>query len=133
METGSLALLADAGHMLADTTALAIAFFAARTARRPADLLRSYGYHRAEVLAAFVNGMGLMLIIGAILWEAVGRLRAPAPVAGFPMLLIGGLGLLVNVAAYAILHGGDRRDLNLQGALVRSSSSSRPAGTPSIP
>ena len=116
--SGSLALLADAGHMLADTAALAIAFFATRAARRPPDALRSYGYHRTEVLAAFVNGMGLMIIVGAILWEAIGRLRAPAPVAGLPMLVIAGLGLLVNVAAVAILHGGDRHDLNLQGALL---------------
>lgn len=116
--SGSLALLADAGHMLTDTAALAIALFAARAARRPPDGLRSYGYHRSEVLAAFVNGLILLGIVAWIVVEAFSRLRHPPPVAGGLMLIIAVLGLLVNLGAFAVLRGGDRHDLNLRGALL---------------
>ena len=116
--SGSLALLADAAHMLTDAAALALAWLAFRIARRPADSLRSYGYHRGQVLAAFVNGSVLIVIVAGIAIEAVDRLRNPVPVAGGTMLIIALLGLAVNIAAFYILHGGDRRNLNLRGAAV---------------
>ncbi len=114
--SGSLALLADAAHMLTDAAALALAWFAFRIARRPADPKRSYGYHRGQVLAAFVNGAVLIAIVFWIFFEAVQRLRDPLPVQGWTMLSVAALGLIVNIAAFLILHGGDRQNLNLRGA-----------------
>lgn len=114
--SGSLALLADAAHMLTDTAALALAWITFRIARRPADPKRSYGYHRGQVLAAFVNGAVLIVIVAGIAVEAVQRLLDPVPVEGWTMLAVAALGLVVNVAALLILHGGDRRNLNLRGA-----------------
>ncbi|NIA69111.1 cation diffusion facilitator family transporter [Pelagibius litoralis] len=114
--SGSLALLADAAHMLTDAAALGLAWFAFRVARRPADTRRSYGYHRGQVLAAFVNGGVLIAVVGWIFIEAIARLREPVPVQGWTMLVVAGLGLVVNIAAFAILHGGDRQNLNMRGA-----------------
>jgi cobalt-zinc-cadmium efflux system protein len=115
---GSLALLADAGHMLTDTASLTLAWMAFRIGRRPQDARRTYGYHRFQVLAAFVNGVTLIAVVGWIAIEAGRRLLAPAPVAGGLMLVIAGLGLLVNILAFAILHGGDRDNLNIRGAAL---------------
>jgi cobalt-zinc-cadmium efflux system protein len=115
---GSLALLADAGHMLTDTASLTLAWAAFRIGRRPHDAERSYGYHRFQVLAAFVNGVALIAVVGWIAIEAIRRLLAPIAVEGGLMLVIAGLGLLVNIAAYAILHGGDRENLNIRGAAL---------------
>lgn len=116
--SGSLALLADAGHMLTDFASLALAWFAFRLGRRPADPLRSYGYHRFQVLAAFVNGISLFAIAGWITVEAVGRLLDPVAVAGGQMLAIAVLGLLVNMAAFGILHRGGGDNLNVRGAAL---------------
>ncbi|MBI3512848.1 MAG: cation transporter [Proteobacteria bacterium] len=116
--SGSLALIADAGHMLADAAALALAFVSLRIARRPADLARSYGYHRLEVLAAFVNGLVLLALVAWIVIEAIRRLVAPIAVTSDVMLVIAVLGLAVNVVSFAILSGGDRTSLNLHGALL---------------
>lgn len=116
--SGSLALLADAGHMLTDAAALALALFAAWISRRPADTRRSYGYHRVQVLAAFVNGLTLIAIVVWIAIEAVRRLFAPVSVAGSTMLVIAGLGLVVNLVVFAILHMGDRENLNIRGAAL---------------
>ncbi|MDH5302584.1 MAG: cation diffusion facilitator family transporter [Gammaproteobacteria bacterium] len=116
--SGSLALLADAGHMLTDTMALALAAAAFHISKRPADIKRTYGYQRLQILAAFVNGLGLLLIVGWILFEAIDRLRHPAPVLGTTMLLIAAIGLLVNVISFAVLHGGDRENLNIRGAAM---------------
>jgi cobalt-zinc-cadmium efflux system protein len=116
--SGSLALLADAGHMLTDTMALGLAAAAFRISKRPADVKRTYGYQRFQILAAFVNGLGLLLIVGWILYEAVDRLRNPAPILGMTMLLIATIGLLVNVVAFVVLHGGDRENLNIRGAAM---------------
>src|SRR3546814_6333735 len=82
----------------------------------PADPKRSYGYHRGQVLAAFVNGALLIVIVAGIAVEAVQRLLDPVPVEAWTMLAVAVLGLVVNVAALLILHGGDRRHLNLRGA-----------------
>ncbi len=116
--SGSLALLADAGHMLTDTASLAMAWLAARTTRRPADSLRTYGYHRIQILAALFNGIGFIVLVGWIAYEAVQRLMQPVEVLGGMMLVVAFLGLLVNIAAFAILHSGNGHDLNLRGALV---------------
>jgi cobalt-zinc-cadmium efflux system protein len=115
---GSLALLADAGHMLTDCASLALAWMAFRIGRRPQDAQRSYGYHRFQVLAAFVNGITLIAIVGWILIEAMRRLLAPVEVLGGLMLVIAVLGLLVNLVAFWILHGGDQENLNLRGAAL---------------
>lgn len=116
--SGSLALLADAGHMLTDAASLLLAWGAARTARRPADALRTYGYHRIQILAALLNGLAFILLVGWITYEAVQRMLQPVEVLGGMMLIVAVLGLLVNIAAFAILHGGARSDLNLRGAVV---------------
>ncbi len=116
--TGSLALLADAGHMLTDTMALTLAALAFRFSRRPADARRSYGYQRLQVLAAFANAIALILIVGWICIEAVLRLLAPTEVAAAGMLAVAVAGLLVNIVAFAVLHGGDRSNLNMRGAAL---------------
>jgi cobalt-zinc-cadmium efflux system protein len=116
--SGSLALLADAGHMLTDTASLALAWAAFRVARRPHDSLRTYGYHRFQVLAAFVNGVTLMAIVGWIAIEAIRRLFSPVEVLGGMMLAVAALGLVVNLVAFAILHGAERGNLNIRGATL---------------
>jgi cobalt-zinc-cadmium efflux system protein len=116
--SGSLALLADAGHMLTDTAALGLSWVAFRMARRPHDARRSYGYHRFQVLAAFVNGTSLVVIVAWIAVEAVLRLVEPVEVLGAPMLAIAAVGLVVNVVAFAILRRGAKENLNVQGAAL---------------
>lgn len=118
--SGSLALLADAGHMLTDFASLVLAWLAARIARQPADWQRTYGFDRFSVLAAFVNGLALFAIALWIIVEAIGRLLDPAPVAGAAMLAIAALGLVVNIVAFRVLHGGGdhAHDLNLRGAAL---------------
>jgi cobalt-zinc-cadmium efflux system protein len=118
LAAGSLALLADAGHMLTDTLSLALAFVAFRVGRWPQDARRTYGYHRFQVLAAFVNGLTLLAIVGWIAIEAIRRLLEPVEVLGGLMLAVALIGLAVNLVAFAVLHGGDRRNLNLRGAAL---------------
>jgi cobalt-zinc-cadmium efflux system protein len=115
---GSLTLVADAGHMLTDSGALALAWFAARAMRRPSDAERSYGHDRFSVLAALVNGLALMAIVLWIAVEAVHRILAPETVKALPMLVIAVAGLAVNSIAFFMLHGGDRDNLNIQAALL---------------
>lgn len=115
---GSLALLADAAHMLADTVSLALAWLAFRLSRRPADGRRTYGFHRVQVLAAFTNGLILIALAGWITVEAVSRFLAPQQVLAAPMLGIAALGLIVNLVVFAILHGADRDNLNVAGAMA---------------
>jgi cobalt-zinc-cadmium efflux system protein len=115
---GSLALVADAGHMLADTASLWLAWFAVRLARRPADLVRTFGFHRLQVLAAFTNGLTLFFIAIVIVWEAVRRLSAPVEVLAGPMLVIAVIGLLVNIVAFFVLHGAERDNLNVKSAML---------------
>ena len=116
--SGSLALLADAGHMTTDAAALALAWTAVRASERPADRRRTYGYHRFQVLASLVNGLGLIVIVMALTIEAVRRLFDPTPVAAMPMLLVASLGLLANLVTFSILHRGNRDNLNLQAATL---------------
>jgi cobalt-zinc-cadmium efflux system protein len=115
--SGSLALLADAGHMFADAGALALALFALRAARRPADSTFSYGHRRYEVLAAFVNGL---LLIGLSLWilaEAIQRLIAPEAVQGQAMFVTAVLGLAANLASFMVLREGEQ-NLNVRAAVM---------------
>lgn len=116
--TNSLALLSDAAHMGTDVIALAISLAAVRLARRPADARRTYGYARMEALGAMINGALLFLVAGYILWEAVGRFRAPPPVASGGMLAIAVLGLVVNLIAMRLLKAGSGENLNLRGAYL---------------
>lgn len=116
--TNSLALLADAGHMLTDSMALALAVFAFAISARPPDRKRSFGYHRIQILAAFVNGITLIAIVVWILVEAVRRLLSPPEVMGETMLLVAAAGLVVNLVSFSILHGGDQENLNMRGAAL---------------
>src|SRR6185312_12913733 len=100
---GSLALLSDAGHMATDAAALGLALFAQWVARRPPSPRASYGYARAEVLAAFVNAIALLLLVGFIVIEAIRRVANPAPVAGGAVLGIAAVGLLVNLVTAWVL------------------------------
>ena len=114
----SLALLADAGHMLTDVAALTLSLAALQLASRPATHSRTFGYRRVEVLAAAVNGLALVAIAGWIVWEAVGRLNEPASVQELPMLLVAAGGLGVNLIAMSLLGGGHQHSLNLRGAYL---------------
>lgn len=115
---GSLALVADSAHMLTDTASLALAWFGFRLARRPANWRKTFGYDRFQILVAFANGIALLFLIAWIAVEAVGRFFDPVEVLGGPMLAIALAGLAVNVAAFAVLHGADRENLNIRGALL---------------
>ncbi len=114
--TGSLALLADAGHMLSDAAALGLSVFAMSMARRPRTSKKTYGYHRIEILAALANGAALVAISILVLIEAVRRLGQPLAVDAPGMMGIAVGGLLVNLAALAILHAGRDENLNMRGA-----------------
>jgi len=114
--TGSLALLADAGHMFSDVAALALSLFAIWLAQRPASVERTFGYHRVEILAALANGVALIAVVLLILREAIERLSAPGEVLGAPMLVIAVGGLFVNLAGLWMLHGGKDSNLNVRGA-----------------
>lgn len=114
----SLALIADAGHMLADSASLLLAWFAVRAARRPADERRSYGYERFQVLAAFINGVTLLGLSLWIVVEALQRLVNPPEVAGAIMVVIAAIGLAVNAGMFWLLHHGDHEDLNLRAAVL---------------
>lgn len=116
--SGSLALLADAGHMLTDAAALILAWLAVRFARRPADWRRTYGFDRFEVLAAFTNGLALFFISAVICYEAISRIFEPVEVLGGTMLIIAVVGLLVNVATLLILQHGGEANLNVRAALL---------------
>ena len=115
--TGSLALLADAGHMLGDSAALVLALGAAWLATRPATPGRSFGYRRAEILAAFANGLALVAIAIWVFVEAIRRLGDPPRVLGGWMLLVAAIGLAVNFAAARILARPAEENLNVQAAL----------------
>lgn len=115
---GSLALLADAGHMLIDFCGLTLGWAAFRLMRRPADDRRTYGYDRFQILVAFGNGLVLFFIAAWIIWEAGQRLMQPEPVLGGLMLWVAVGGLVVNIAAFFILHGGERDNVNMRGALL---------------
>jgi len=115
---GSLALIADAGHMLSDFGALALAWIGFRMARRPPTSRRTFGFRRFPVLAAFVNGLTLFAIALWIVIEAIVRLSNPHLVEPNLMLWVAVAGLAVNIASFAVLHGADQGNLNVRGALL---------------
>jgi cobalt-zinc-cadmium efflux system protein len=116
--SGSLALLADAGHMLTDNLALSIALFAAWSARRPPDQTRTYGFQRAEILAALANGVALVVISGYIAWEAYSRFQSPPEVRFGLMGAVAAGGLVVNIIGAWILHAGQNENLNMRAAYL---------------
>ena len=114
--SGSLALLADAAHMFTDAAAIGLALFAMWMATRPASVERTFGYHRTEVLAALVNALSLWLIAGWIFLEAYHRLTEPPEVQGPLMLIVGGIGLVVNIIVVFILHRSAGHSINVEAA-----------------
>jgi cobalt-zinc-cadmium efflux system protein len=118
--TGSLAVLADAGHLVSDVGSIVLALIAARLAALPAAGRRTFGYQRSEVLAALVNGLLLVAVSIAIGIAAIGRFSDPPGIDGWGVLALGLLGLAGNVAATLVLAGGQREDINLEGVLRHS-------------
>ena len=114
----SLALLADAGHMLTDVGALALTLFVAWFSRQPSTSSKTFGYLRWEILAAFLNGSVLLLVSAGIVWEAIGRLRHPEPLQSGLMLIVATGGLVVNLIAARLLHAGASSSLNVRGAYL---------------
>lgn len=116
--TGSLALISDAAHMFTDAAALAIALAAIKVAKRPADLKRSFGYHRFEILAAAFNALLLFGVAIYIVYEAWQRLKQPAAIESMGMLAIAVIGTLVNLASMRLLAAGKDASLNIKGAYL---------------
>src|SRR3954453_12161274 len=116
----SVALVADAGHVLSDVGAIGLAMFAAAIAARPARGRRTFGFHRTEILAALANGVTLVAVAVFVFVESVMRLSQPSDVRGLGVLIIGAVGLAGNAAATVTLAGGDREDLNLEAVLRHS-------------
>ena len=116
--SNSIALLADAGHMLTDVAALGLSLFVAWFSRQPAAGQKSYGYLRWEILAAFLNGAALLVISAAIIFESILRLRSPEHVAGGLMLTIAVAGLIINVISARLLHAGSQSSMNVRGAYL---------------
>jgi len=116
--SGSLALLADAGHMLTDFAALAMAWAAFGIAQRPASKRYTYGYDRIAILAAFVNGLTLFLVAAWIVWEAYHRFHGAETILAGPMLAVAIGGLIVNLIVFKILTGADQENLNIRGAVL---------------
>ncbi|WKV51885.1 CDF family zinc transporter ZitB [Dickeya fangzhongdai] len=117
--SGSLALLADAGHMLTDAVALLVALLAVRFAQRKPTVRHTFGYLRLTTLAAFVNAIALLAITGFIVWEAIQRFYAPQPIASTPMLLIAVGGLIANLVALWLLHrGSGEKNINVRAAAL---------------
>src|SRR4051812_10975643 len=118
--SGSLALLADAGHMTSDAIGLVVALVASTIAARPATDRHTFGFRRVEVLGALVNGALLTVVAVTVPIEAIRRLLTPETghVSGFPLLVVAAIGLAANLVAFAILRGGDRDSLNMRGAYL---------------
>lgn len=118
--TGSLAVLADAGHLLSDVGSIGLGLFAAALASRPAAGRMTFGYQRSEILAALLNGLVLVAVAVAVAVAAFGRFGDPPEIDGLGVLLLGLVGLLGNVAATLVLARGEREDVNLEGVLRHS-------------
>jgi len=116
--SGSLALIGDAGHMLTDTLALGLSYFALRLSKRPADAKRTYGFHRTEILVALLNGLILIIISAYIFYEAYTRFLSPTQIKAPLMLAVASIGLLVNIVAIFILKGSSKINLNIRGAFL---------------
>ena len=118
--TNSLALLSDAGHNFTDSLALLLAWFAFYLQGKPADETKTYGYHRAGVLAAFVNALTLIGIALYIFYAAYHRLRNPSPVNAEWMMVVAAVGFLVDAGVSVALYRGSRRDVNVQSAFLHT-------------
>ena len=116
--TNSLALLADAGHMLTDVAAIALTLSAVWFASRPPTANKTFGYYRLEILAAFVNGIALVLLSIWVIWEAIQRWRDPGEIHGVQMSLVAFGGLIINIIAAKLLHSDHSHDLNVRGAFL---------------
>lgn len=116
--SGSLALLADAGHMFTDAAALAMAWGAFVASRRPPDRKHSYGHKRYQVVAAFVNGLLLLFIVVLIIKEAIERFVTPPEINAPVMLVVATIGFLVNILTFWMLHKGEKDNLNIRGAML---------------
>jgi len=114
----SLTLVADAGHMFLDASSLALAWYAVHLSRRDTDDNLSYGYHRFQVLAAFVNGLSLLALCTWIVIEAISRLGTPQPMVAGPALVVAVIGLIVNLIALRLLHGTAAASLNMRAAVL---------------
>ncbi len=120
--TGSIALVADAGHMLTDAAGLGMALLAIRLAQRPATARQTYGFYRAEIIAAAVNGVLLLAVGGYVLVESYQRFRDPAEVPGLPVLVVATVGLFVNLGSASLLYRGAAESLNVRGAFLEVAS-----------
>ena len=116
--SGSLALIADAGHMLTDAAALLLAWAAFRFGRRASDGKRTFGYMRLEVVAGLINAVTLFALVGWIIYEAIQRFLTPHDVLAAPMFVVAVLGLFVNIAVFLVLSRGDKEHVNIRGAMV---------------
>lgn len=116
--TNSLALISDAGHMLTDIFAITVSLLGFKIAQNKATKNKTYGFYRAEIIAAFLNGIMLMLISGYIIIEAFERLKSPTPVKGFEMLIVAIAGLIINIIAGAILFPERKENLNMRSAYL---------------
>jgi cobalt-zinc-cadmium efflux system protein len=114
----SLALLADAGHNLSDVAGLVLAWAGAWAARIQPDARHSYGFKRASILAAFINSLVLLVAMGSLAWEAVMRLQSPQPIAGVTVMVVAGIGIVINTATALLFMRGSADDLNLRGAFL---------------
>lgn len=116
--SNSLALMADAVHMLSDAMALGVSIFAAWISMRPATFQKTFGYHRAEIFAAFFNGIMLLAIVGFIVYEALGRLKNPPDINAPILIVVATGGLIINIISAKILHSSKEDSLNVKGAYL---------------
>jgi cobalt-zinc-cadmium efflux system protein len=116
--TDSVALLADAGHNLSDVLGLLVAWAGAELAKRPASKRFTYGWRGSSILAALINGLLLLMAVGAISWEAVGRLADPPPVPGVPVMIVAAVGIVVNLSTAMLFARGRKGDVNIRGAFL---------------
>lgn len=114
----SLALLADAGHNLSDVAGLVLAWIALGASRLRGDARHTYGWRRGSILASFVNAVVLLVAMGSLGWEALERLRSPAPVAGVTMMVVAGVGVVINTLTAWLFMAGSKEDLNIRGAFL---------------
>lgn len=117
-QAGSLALLADAAHNLSDVAGLVLAWAGLWASRLKADERHTYGWQRASILAAFLNAVLLLVAMGSLGWEAVQRLSQPTPVAGMTVMVVAGIGIVINGLTALMLHAGSAHDLNIRGAFL---------------
>ena len=118
LHVDSLALLADAGHNLSDVAGLVLAWVGALAARLRPDTRHTYGWQRASILAAFINAVILLVAMGALAWEAIGRLQSPASTEGMTIIIVAAIGVVINAVTAALFMSGSKTDLNIRGAFL---------------